>query len=134
MRTRGNFSRRGQPAHGGIVHVLVNAATGRAAIADFSPRTEPLTISDRHSASAWSHLVGDDAGRADAERAARNLVRTSVTRTVKLGMRIELEQAGQAEFVLKPNWLVTGANSTHTATFLVDGLDASHYIVRVAKR
>ncbi len=134
VRTRGVFSRQGKSAHGGTVHVLVNATTGSAAIADFSPRTEPLTSSDRHSASAWAHLVGDDAGRTDAERAARNLVRTSVTRTVKLGMRIDLEQAGQAKFVLKPNWVVTGANSTHSATFLVDGLDGSHYIVRVAKR
>lgn len=134
VRTRGAFSRWSRWSPGGTVHVLVNAVTGRAAIADFVPRPESSAGSDQQSDSAWAHRVGDGTGRADAEWAARSLVRTSVTRTVKLGGRIDLEQRGEAQFVLKPNWLVSGANSTHSATFLVDGLDGSHYIVRAAKR
>ena len=35
--------------------------------------------------------------------------------------------------ILKPNWIVTGANEKFSATILVDGLDSSHYIVRVEK-
>ena len=35
--------------------------------------------------------------------------------------------------ILKPNWMVTGANEKFSATILVDGLDSSHYIVRVEK-
>lgn len=73
--------------------------------------------------------------RADVEKTARALARTKVLRTVKLGMGIDISAVDDrgARRVLKPNWLVTGGNEKYAATILVDGLDASHYIVEVEK-
>ena len=48
-------------------------------------------------------------------------------------MGIEITLAAGLRGVLKPNWIVTGGNAKHSATILVDGLDGSHYIVRVDK-
>ena len=54
-------------------------------------------------------------------------------KTVKLGMGISIDEVEAPSGVLKPNWIVTGANEKFSATILVDGLDSSHYIVRVEK-
>ena len=92
-------------------------------------------------AQQWSALLdehGDRSrlpSRSEADRAARALARAEVVRTVKLGMGIDISPANGHGLrgLLKPNWLVTGANAKHSATILVDGLDSSHFIVRVER-
>ena len=136
VHTRGLLTRR---AHGPgrRMDVLVNAVTGRGMIADFRPTGE--TAADV--GATWSDLVDDlkedrsAPNRSEATRTARSLARAKVLKTVKLGMGIEISPASQweARGLLKPNWLVSGANERYAATILVDGLDASHYIVRVDK-
>lgn len=107
-----------------VVNVFVDAVSGKASIADFEPRGAAIDVAE------WTGpttLSGDVVG------AAHDLVRTKVMRTVKLGMRVRLGEAESARGILKPNWLVRGANHRYSATFLVDGLDASHYVVRAAR-
>jgi hypothetical protein len=134
VRTRGLF-RRGDPGPGQRMDVLVNAVSGRGMIADFTPAGEGIGTEE------WMELVdelrGDRGGptRFEAERTARSLARTKVVKTVKLGMGVDISPVDDRGLhgVLKPNWLVSGANEKHSATILVDGLDSSHYIVRVEK-
>ncbi|MGO1908276.1 MAG: hypothetical protein ACTH1C_05140 [Brevibacterium linens] len=130
VRTRGLF-RRDASGLGQRMDVLVNAVSGRGMIADFTPRGASAAPEE------WSSLIGEQSGslptRDEAERSARSLARAKVVKTVKLGMGIEVTPAGGLRGVLKPNWIVTGGNAKHSATILVDGLDGSHYIVRVDK-
>ena len=130
VRTRGLF-RRSSAGAGQRMDVLVNAVSGRGMIADFTPRGASAEPEE------WSSLIGEQAGplpsRGEAERTARSLARAKVVKTVKLGMGIEITLAAGLRGVLKPNWIVTGGNAKHSATILVDGLDGSHYIVRVDK-
>lgn len=130
VRTRGLF-RRSASGPGQRMDVLVNAVSGRGMIADFTPRGATAGSSE------WSSLIGGQSGplptRDEAERTARSLARAKVVKTVKLGMGIEITPAGGLRGVLKPNWIVSGGNAKHEATILVDGLDGSHYIVRVDK-
>lgn len=130
-RTRGLLSRSTGP--GRQVEVLTNAVTGRGFIADFTPDGAPADPEDWHSALPEETGEGRVPDAAAVSRSARSLVRTQVVKTVKLGMRIDLRESAPARGVLKPNWLVTGGNGTYTATILVDGLDSSHYIIRVEK-
>ncbi|WP_169251821.1 hypothetical protein [Brevibacterium sp. 'Marine'] len=130
VRIRGLF-RRDASGPGQRLDVLVNAVSGRGMIADFTPRGATAGSSE------WLSLIGEQSGplpaRREAERTARSLARAKVVKTVKLGMGIEVTPAGGLRGVLKPNWIVTGGNAKHSATILVDGLDGSHYIVRVDK-
>lgn len=134
VHTRGLLRRRAH-GRGQRMDILVNAVSGRGMIADFTPAGEVVPGQE------WADLLGADSApghvpsRAAAERTARALARTKVLKTVKLGMDIDLSAADDrgARRVLKPNWLVTGGNTKYAATILVDGLDASHYIVRVEK-
>ncbi|WP_209371828.1 hypothetical protein [Brevibacterium renqingii] len=134
VRTRG-LLRRESHGPGQEMNVFVNAVTGRAMIADFTP------VGIVEAGEAWSTILDEHGGqsrlpsRSEAERTARALARAKVVKTVKLGMGIEISTADGHGLrgVLKPNWLVTGTNSKHSATILVDGLDSSHYIVRVEK-
>lgn len=134
VRTHG-FLRRGGHGPGRRMDVLVNAVSGRGMIADFTPVGEAIAEDD------WSTVVAELCGgrggptRSEAVRSARSLARTKVLKTVKLGMGVDISPADDLGLrgVLKPNWLVRGANGKHAATILVDGLDSSHYIVRVEK-
>lgn len=115
--------------------ILVNAVSGRGMIADFRPTGEI------DAGATWSDLVDDRSedtsapALSEAKRTARSLARAKVLKTVKLGMGIEIAPADgwEPRGLLKPNWLVTGANEKYEATILVDGLDGSHYIVKVDK-
>ncbi|MGC2940208.1 MULTISPECIES: hypothetical protein [unclassified Brevibacterium] len=131
VRTRGLF-RHAPGGPGQRMDVLVNALSGRGVIAGFTPRGASATPQE------WSSLLSEHSGRmptcVEAERTARSLARAKVVRTVKLGMGIEITPVAGLRGVLKPNWIVTGANAKHSATILVDGLDGSHYIVRADKR
>lgn len=116
------------PLHRGTgasrANVLVDAATGKASIADFAPRGHSVD------SARWpGPATPDDA----VVQSARALVRTKAIRTFRLGMSVRVRQAGPVRGVLKLNWLVRGANHQHAATILVDGLDGSHYVVRVEK-
>lgn len=138
VRTRGLFPRRraaddgGEPA-GTVMNVLVNAHSGRSFIADFEPTGEEID------GARWQEeldRLGDlrtGVSAEDAQIAARALVRTKVVKTVKLGMRIDISPIGEPTPVLKPNWLVEGANGKFSARFLVDGLDGTHYVIRAEK-
>ncbi|GAA1525510.1 hypothetical protein [Brevibacterium permense] len=130
VRTRGLF-RRSASGPGQRMDVLVNAVSGRGMIADFTPRGATAGSSE------WPRLIGGRSGplptRVEAERTARSLARAKAVKTVKLGMGIEITPATSLRGVLKPNWIVSGGNARHEATILVDGLDGSHYIVRVDK-
>ncbi|MCS4591443.1 hypothetical protein KTJ89_00350 [Brevibacterium sediminis] len=130
VRTRG-LLRRSAAGPEQRMDVLVNAVSGRGMIADFTPRGTTVGSSE------WPRLIGEQSGplptRDEAERTARSLARAKVVKTVKLGMGIEIAPAGGLRGVLKPNWIVSGGNAKHVATILVDGLDGSHYIVRVDK-
>lgn len=130
VRTRG-FFRRGAAGPGQRMDVLVNAVSGRGMIADFTPRGASAAPEE------WSSLIGEQArplpSPGEAERTARSLARAKVVKTVKLGMGIDITPADGLRGVLKPNWIVTGGNEKLSATILVDGLDGSHYIVRVDK-
>src|SRR5699024_3354448 len=134
VRTRRLLKRSSQRA-GQSMNVLVNAVSGRAMIAHFAPVGTAVT------AQQWSALLdehGDRSrlpSRSEADRAARALARAEVVRTVKLGMGIDISPVNGHGLrgLLKPSWLVTGANAKHSATILVDGLDSSHFIVRVER-
>jgi hypothetical protein len=130
VRSRG-LLRRSAAGPGQRMDVLVNAVSGRGMIADFTPRGAVAEPEE------WSSLLGEQSGqpptRDEAERTARSLARAKVVKTVKLGMGIEVTPSVGLRGVLKPNWIVSGGNAKHEATILVDGLDGSHYIVRVDK-
>lgn len=130
VRTRGLF-RRSASGPGKRMDVFVNAVSGRGMIADFTPHGVAVAPEE------WASLLGEQSGplptRDEAERTARSLGRAKVVKTVKLGMGLELTPASGLRGVLKPNWIVSGRNAKHEATILVDGLDGSHYIVRVDK-
>src|SRR5699024_1977250 len=155
VRTR-RLLKRSSQRPGQSMNVLVNAVSGRAMIADFAPVGTAVT------AQQWSALLDEHGDRSrlpsrseadraapadepadrarlprrsEADRAARALARAEVVRTVKLGMGIDISPANGHGLrgLLKPNWLVTGANAKHSATILVDGLDSSHFIVRVER-
>lgn len=136
VHTRGLFTR-GAHVPGQRMDVLVNAATGRGMIADFRPTGQ----TDAGAGSTWSDFVesltgdGSALNTSEVVKTARSLARAKVLKTVKLGMGIEISPADgwEARGLLKPNWLVTGANERYAATILVDGLDASHYIVKMEK-
>lgn len=121
------------PAASPSMHVLVNAQSGRGFLAEFEPKGEELTEEEWEAALDLSGFKGDYVSTEDAQVIARALVRTKVIKTVKLGMSIKLEERIAPRAVLKPNWIVTGANDKFAATMLVDGLDSSHYIVRAEK-
>lgn len=132
VRTTGMFT----PSSRGRIqrmNVLVNAHSGRGFIADFDPLGEDCGIAE------WREALTHHGGSTpipDVDaigRTARALVRTKVLKTVKLGMRIGIDDLVVPRPVLKPNWLITGANEKHSATILVDGLDSSHYVVRAGK-
>lgn len=152
-RTRGIFSRfggdrpsggRGEASAGGAggsaplgrgqrMNVLVNAYSGKGFIADFEPQGAQVAEAEWQRALGSSDQAGPAPSLFEVSRTARSLVRTKVLKTVKLGMGITLDEVAPPRGVLKPNWLVTGANGKFAATILVDGLDSSHYIVRVEK-
>ena len=75
------------------MNVLVNAVSGRAMIADFTPVGTAVT------GQQWSALLDEHGGRSrlpsrsEADRAARALARAEVVRTVKLGMGIDISPA-----------------------------------------
>ena len=115
------------------MNVLVNAHSGRGFIADFEPSGTPLTAADWQAALVSSDQAGPRPNLFEVSHTARSLVRTKVVKTVKLGMGITLEEEAAPRGIAKPNWVVTGANEKFSATILVDGLDSSHYIVRVEK-
>ncbi|WP_210605051.1 hypothetical protein [Brevibacterium oceani] len=135
VRTHG-LLRRSAVGRGQRMDILINAVSGRGVIADFTPTGEAGTAEE------WSDLIGEVGdhrnvpSQADARRTARSLARTKVLGTVKLGMGFDISTVDHegARRLLKPNWLVAGGNDKHTATILIDGLDASHYIVRAEKR
>lgn len=119
--------------------ILVNAISGKGFIADFEPRGQSCesaewTESIETGTALDGPLPAQTSVRASAAgRTAHALARTKVVKTVKLGMRIAIDDLGAPHRVLKPNWLVTGTNEKYSATMLVDGLDSSHYLVRVNK-
>lgn len=135
--TRGVFTRSAKPGSavspGQRMNVLVNACSGKGYIADFEPRGESVAVVDWVGALDFSDQGGPQPGVDQVRRTSRSLVRTKVVKTVKLGMSISIDEAAAPSGVLKPNWIVTGANEKFSATILVDGLDSSHYIVRVEK-
>ena len=137
-RTRSLFRRSPKSAPAGTLrgqrlNVLVNAYSGKGFIADFEPCGETVAVADWLSAFESSDQAGPQPGADQVRRTARSLVRTKVVKTVKLGMGISIDEVEAPRGVLKPNWVVTGANEKFSATILVDGLDSSHYIVRVEK-
>lgn len=143
-RTRGIFSRSRNgplssgaagvgPVSGQRMNVLVNAYSGKGFIADFEPRGTAVGAAEWDAALEPSDQAGPRPSLFEVSRTARSLVRTKVVKTVKLGMGITLDEVAPPRGILKPNWLVTGANEKFSATILVDGLDSSHYIVRVEK-
>ena len=115
------------------MNVLVNAYSGKGYLADFVPRGETVVVAEWLDSFESSDQAGPQPGPDDVRRTARSLVRTKVLKTVKLGMRLTIEEAAAPSGILKPNWVVTGGNDKYSATILVDGLDSSHYIVRVEK-
>lgn len=115
------------------MNILVNAYSGKGYIADFEPRGKVVAVEEWLDSFESSDQAGPQPGPADVRRTARSLVRTKVVKTVKLGMGLTIDETVAPSGILKPNWLVTGTNSKFKATILVDGLDSSHYIVRVAK-
>ncbi|MDN5585962.1 MAG: hypothetical protein L0G69_05290 [Brevibacterium sp.] len=123
----------GQSGPGQRMNVLVNAYSGKGYIADFEPQGDEVAPADWQSALESSDQAGPAPSPFEVSRTARSLVRTKVLKTVKLGMSITLDEVVPPRGILKPNWLVTGANEKFAATILVDGLDSSHYIVRVEK-
>ncbi|WP_309133263.1 hypothetical protein [Brevibacterium sp.] len=133
VETRGIFGRRRAKGSGQRINVLVNAQSGKGFLADFEPRgTNVDAVQWRQSLDSQSR-PSPVLDPADVTRAARSLVRAKVLKTVKLGMGISIAEVAGPRGVLKPNWLVSGANAKYSATILVDGLDSSHYIVRVEK-
>jgi hypothetical protein len=135
VRTRG-LLRRSSEGPGQSMNVLVNAVSGRAMIADFAPAGTAVT------GQQWSTLLDEHGDRSrmpsrfEADRAARALARAKVVRDgqARHGHRDLTGRTGKAvRGLLKPNWLVSGANAKHSATILVDGLDSSHFIVRVER-
>ncbi len=137
VETRGLFARRktseSRGAAGRRINVLVNARSGKGYLADFEPQGAVVDAAEWQQATGPQDQTGPVITSGEAVRTARSLVRTKVVKTVKLGMDISIAEAAAPREVLKPNWLVTGSNAKHSATILVDGLDSSHYIVRVAK-
>ncbi|AOP53058.1 hypothetical protein [Brevibacterium aurantiacum] len=121
------------PGVGQRMNVLVNAYSGKGFIADFEPIGTPVDAAVWDAALEASDQAGPRPSLFEVSRTARSLVRTKVLKTVKLGMGITLDEAAPPRGILKPNWIVTGANEKFAATILVDGLDSSHYIVRVEK-
>lgn len=115
------------------MNVLVNAYSGKGYIAEFEPRGEAVAVEEWLEAFESSDQAGPQPDADDVSRTARSLVRTKVVKTVKLGMGLTLDETAAPSGILKPNWVVTGANNKFKATILVDGLDSSHYIVRVEK-
>lgn len=115
------------------MNVLVNAYSGKGFIADFEPQGETVPIEEWLDAVESSEQAGARPEASEVRRTAHSLVRTKVLRTVKLGMGVTIDESLAPKGILKPNWVVTGANDRFSATILVDGLDSSHYIVRVAK-
>lgn len=115
------------------LNVLVNAYSGKGFIADFEPAGDPIDSDRWQEEFDASDQAGPGVTTADVTRTARTLVRTKVVKTVKLGMGMSITEAQAPRGVLKPNWLVAGSNANYSATILVDGLDSSHYIVRVEK-
>lgn len=126
-------SRSAGPVAGQRMNVLVNAYSGKGFIAEFEPRGHAVPIEEWLDAFESSDQAGARPESSEVRRTARSLVRTKVLKTVKLGMGVNIDEAGEPRGILKPNWVVTGANDKYSATILVDGLDSSHYIVRVAK-
>ncbi|RBP63624.1 hypothetical protein DFO66_10954 [Brevibacterium sanguinis] len=136
VRTRGLLGRRrrtGAGPAGRRMNVLVNALSGKGHIADFEPDGAIVDPADWRAALESLVGSGPTVDAAAVARTAAALVRAKVVRTVKLGMAISIAEAGPLQGVLKPNWLVTGSNGKYSATILVDGLDSSHYIVRVQR-
>lgn len=121
------------PGPGQRMNVLVNAYSGKGFIADFEPRGIAVEAAEWNAALESSDQAGPTPSLFEVSRTARSLVRTKVVKTVKLGMGITLEEVGPPRGIFKPNWVVSGANKKFSATILVDGLDSSHYIVRVEK-
>src|SRR5699024_145127 len=111
------------------------AVSARAMIADFAPVGTAVT------AQQWSALLdehGDRSrlpSRSAADRAARALARGEGVRTVKLGRGHDISPANGhgPRGPPKPKRRLTGANAKHSAPTLVDGLDSSHFIVRVER-
>lgn len=124
---------RTEASAGQRMNVLVNAYSGKGYLADFDPRGEAVAVEAWRDAFEASDQAGPQPGPDDVRRTARSLVRTKVLKTVKLGMGLNIDETVAPSGILKPNWVVTGANDKFSATILVDGLDSSHYIVRVAK-
>lgn len=121
------------PGSGQRMNVLVNAYSGKGHIADFEPRGTAVDAAEWEAALKSSEQAGPRPSLFEVSRTTRSLVRTKVLKTVKLGMGITLDEVAPPRGILKPNWIVTGANEKYSATILVDGLDSSHYIVRVEK-
>lgn len=121
------------PGVGQRMNVLVNAYSGKGFIADFEPHGTPVDAAEWDAAFDTSNQAGPRPSHFEVSRTARSLVRTKVLKTVKLGMGITLDEVAPPRGILKPNWIVTGTNEKFAATILVDGLDSSHYIVRVEK-
>lgn len=121
------------------MNILVNAESGKGYIADFEPCGHSCKRADWNKAGGTGNeAAGAEAPRqrvtaSAAGRTGHALARTKIVKTVKLGMRIAIADLGAPRRVLKPNWLVTGANKKYSATMLVDGLDSSHYLVRVER-
>lgn len=143
-RTRGIFARTrkgrrlGAPETdrsdlGQRMNVLVNAYSGKGYIADFEPQGAEVEVADWQAAFDASDQAGPTPSPFEVSRTARSLVRTKVLKNVKLGMGITLDETAPPRGILKPNWIVEGANEKFSATILVDGLDSSHYIIRVEK-
>lgn len=124
---------RAEASPGQCMNVLVNAYSGKGYLADFDPRGETVAVTEWLDAFESSDQAGPQPGPDDVRRTARALVRTKVLKTVKLGMGLSLDEIAAPSGILKPNWVVTGDNDKFSATILVDGLDSSHYIVRVEK-
>lgn len=124
---------RAEASPGQRMNVLVNAYSGKGYLADFDPLGEEVAVGAWRDAFDASDQAGPQPGPDDVRRTARSLVRTKVLKTVKLGMGLNIDETLAPSGILKPNWVVTGANDKFSATILVDGLDSSHYIVRVEK-
>ncbi|WP_029089605.1 hypothetical protein [Brevibacterium album] len=70
---------------------------------------------------------------AQAAEASRAAAAAAIRKRAKLAFLFALDQDGEPQLLLKPNWHVRARGSEASAEFLLDGLDGTHYVISYRK-
>jgi len=108
------------------IRTLVDNLGGSAFISPPWDRPEPIDA-DMSEKLDWSrHKITD----AQARNTARHAAATTLMRKVKVGQRFDLVESESCRPLWKPNWTVVAHWKGTEVSVLVDGLDASYYVIK----